>query len=87
MAKRAPTAYFLFAADHRAAIQQEVSEANGGKASVALVGKVIGEKWHQLSDEERQRYKDLAAQKAQELKGQFISNLNLNLRDTATFLP
>lgn len=74
MAKRAPTAYFLFAAEQRSAVHQEISEANGGKASVALVGKAIGEKWQQLTDEERQHYKDLAAQKAAEFKGNLVKN-------------
>ena len=54
MAPRAPTAYFIFAGEHRASIYEEIAAANNGKASVALVGKALGEKWKQLSAVEKQ---------------------------------
>lgn len=73
MAPRGPTAYFIFAGEHRAAIHEEIAAQNNGKASVALVGKAIGVKWNQLTDEQKQKYKDLAAEKARELKGKAIT--------------
>jgi len=69
MPPRGPTAYFLFAGEVRESVQAEIAAENDGKANVAAVGKAIGLRWQQLSDEEKQRYKDLAAQKAAELKG------------------
>jgi len=75
MAPRAPTAYFIFAGEHRANIYAEIAAANNGKASVALVGKAIGEKWKELTEEQKQSYKDQAAQKARELKGKEIKRI------------
>ena len=72
MAPRAPTAYFIFAGEHRANIHAEIAATNNGKASVALVGKAIGEKWKELTEEQKQSYKDQAAEKARELKGEYI---------------
>lgn len=69
MAPRAPTAYFLFAAEVRDAVREEIAAANGGKAGVAAVGKAVGERWKALTDEQKQHYKDVAADKARELKG------------------
>ena len=66
---RGPTAYFLFAGEQREAVQQEIAAANEGKAGVAAVGKAIGQRWGQLTDDEKQGYKDRAAQKTAELKG------------------
>lgn len=70
MAPRAPTAYFIFAGECRPQVMKELQDqSENGKVSIAVVGKTIGAKWAELSDEEKQKYKDLAAQKAQELKG------------------
>lgn len=73
MPPRAPTAYFLFTAEVRADVHKELlATSSDGKVSVATVSKAIGEKWRHMSDEEKQRYKDLAAQKAAELNGVYI---------------
>lgn len=71
MAPRAPSAYFIFANEVRATIHAEIAAENDGKAGVAVVGKEIGRRWNALTDEEKQTYKDLATQRAQELKGNF----------------
>ena len=68
MPPRAPTAYFIFAGEVREDVQREVAEQNDGKAPVGLVGKAIGKRWSKLTDEEKQKYKDLSQQKAQALK-------------------
>ena len=68
MAPRAPTAYFLFADEHRAAVKGEL-QAAGEKAGVAQIAKGVGAKWQALGDEEKARYQQLAAQRAQELAG------------------
>lgn len=67
---RGPTAYFLFTAENRSAVQEELKSkatSENEKISVAAISKAIGEKWRSLSDEEKQRYKDLAAEKAAEI--------------------
>jgi len=67
---RGPTAYFLFTAEQRSAVQEELKSkatSENEKISVATISKAIGEKWRSLSDEEKQRYKDLAAEKAAEM--------------------
>jgi len=69
MPPRGPTAYFLFAGEIREAVQKEIAADNNGKAGVAAVGKAIGQRWHALTDEDRQSYRDRASQKAAELKG------------------
>lgn len=67
--KRAPTAYFLFAEEQRSIVRDElVSKVEGGKVSVAEVAKVIGEKWRNLSDGDKQKYKDLAQKAAEQFK-------------------
>ena len=64
MPPRGPSAYFLFAQEQREAVKSEL-EAAGEKAGVAQVGKAIGARWQQLSEEDKAAYK----QRAQELKG------------------
>ena len=67
--KRAPTAYFIFADEIRLEVQEQVQASDpNGKAPVAVVGKAIGKRWALLTDAEKQKYKDIAAQKAQDLK-------------------
>lgn len=61
-----PTAYFLFASEHRAAAKAELEAQAGAKSGVAQVAKLIGAKWSALSDEEKEVYK----QRAQQLKGE-----------------
>lgn len=63
-AMRAPTAYFLFSDEQRAAAKAELA-AQGGKAGVAEVAQLIGRRWGALSDEDKQQYKE----RAQQLKG------------------
>lgn len=71
--KRAPSAYFIFGGEHRDAIKEELlaekrkKVGDEAKVSVADVAKEIGRRWKELSDEERQRYKDMSAEKAKEL--------------------
>eukprot|EP00887_Chlorella_sp_A99_P005767 scaffold1.g5767.t1 len=66
---RGPSAYMLFANEQRAAVAAELKAA-GGKAGVGEVGKAMGERWGALTDEDKQRYKDLAVQKAAERQEQ-----------------
>lgn len=67
MSKRGPTAYFLFADDVRANVTAEIRERDG-KVNVAAIGKAIGVLWKELTEEERQNYKDNAAEKSREIK-------------------
>ncbi len=80
MPPRAPTAYFIFAGEVRDAVREEIAATNGGKASVALVGKAVGERWKALTDEQKQHYKDIAAEKAREVKGAFVSCIPIEHR-------
>lgn len=57
---RGPTAYFLFADEHRAECKAEL-QAGEQKAGVAQVAKLIGQKWGALTDAEKQAYKERAA--------------------------
>ena len=61
--KRAPSAYFVFADEQRAATKEElVATVTDGKApSVADVAKSIGRKWRELGEPGQQAYKDKAA--------------------------
>jgi histone H3/H4 len=70
MSKRGPTAYFLFADDVRANVTSEIRE-RGGKVDVAAIGKAIGVLWKELTEEQRQKYKDIAAGKSKEIKERF----------------
>jgi DNA-directed RNA polymerase I subunit RPA43 len=67
MSKRGPTAYFLFADDVRANITADIRERDG-KVNVAAIGKAIGVLWKELTEEQRQKYKDIAAKKSKEIK-------------------
>ena len=62
-AKRAPSAYFVFANEKRAATKEELLAAgtNGKIPSVADVAKSIGQQWRELGDIGQQEYKDKAA--------------------------
>ena len=54
--KRPMGAYFLFAADVRATTRKENPEAK-----MTEIGKMIGAKWKEMTDEQKQVYKDRAA--------------------------
>ena len=77
MPARAPTAYFLFAAEQRSKIQEELVAQKGEKVGVAAIAKAIGERWQQLSDSEKDQYKQLAAEKAEALRGTRYELLDL----------
>ena len=65
MAKRAQTAYFAFSEEMRGKVKEElVAKADSGKVSVAEVAKEIGRLWKELAEDERQGYKDRAAESA-----------------------
>ena len=65
--KRAPSAYFIFANEHRSAARAEcMAEAGTEKVSVTQVAKVIGHRWKALTDEERSTYKNQAEDRARE---------------------
>ena len=71
--KRAPSAYFIFGGEQRHEIREALLAekrkelGDDAKVSVADVAKEIGRRWKELSEEERQRYKDVSAAKAKEL--------------------
>jgi len=54
--KRPITAYMFYAQDQRKVVNQERPDAKFGE-----VGKLIGEKWRQLSPEDKKKYEELAA--------------------------
>ena len=53
--KRPPSAYFLFCADKRAEVKAEL-----GGQSVTAVAKALGERWKQLTLEQKQQYEQTA---------------------------
>lgn len=63
VAKRAPSAYFVFANEQRASTKEELlASAPDNKApSVADIAKSIGHKWRALEEAGQQAYKDKAA--------------------------
>ncbi|KAI8114140.1 hypothetical protein M9434_002266 [Picochlorum sp. BPE23] len=59
---RGPTAYFIFTGEQRPHVREKLlAERGGDKVSVADVAKEIGARWRQLSDDEKQKYKDAVA--------------------------
>lgn len=61
--KRAVSAYFLFCNEHRGTAKAEYLAASGTeKVNVAAIAKLLGEKWRQLTDEERKTYQAKAAE-------------------------
>ena len=68
-AKRAPSAYFVFANEQRSVTKEELlAAATDGKApAVADVAKSIGHKWRELGEAGQQQYKDKAAALAAEI--------------------
>ncbi|KAI8103997.1 hypothetical protein M9435_006523 [Picochlorum sp. BPE23] len=59
---RGPTAYFIFTGEQRPHVREKLlAERGGDKVSVADVAKEMGAMWRQLSDDEKQKYKDAAA--------------------------
>lgn len=65
---RGPTAYFLFTSESRESVKRDLETKTGSKVSVAEVSKAIGERWRNLSEEEKLRYKKLAEERAAELR-------------------
>lgn len=51
----------------------------GAKVGVAEVGKAIGEKWKALTEEDKARYKELAAQRTAELRAKAVRGRMLPL--------
>jgi hypothetical protein len=84
---RAPSAYFIFCDEHRAQLQLQLNEQkpDGTKVAVSAVAKELGQRWKQLSDEERARYKEQAAARAAELAGELCAVGN-NSRSSRTCL-
>eukprot|EP00192_Tetraselmis_astigmatica_P021449 CAMPEP_0117649402 /NCGR_PEP_ID=MMETSP0804-20121206/952_1 /TAXON_ID=1074897 /ORGANISM="Tetraselmis astigmatica, Strain CCMP880" /LENGTH=301 /DNA_ID=CAMNT_0005455135 /DNA_START=57 /DNA_END=962 /DNA_ORIENTATION=+ len=69
--KRGPTAYFIFMEEHRAALQQELKATAGDKTEtigVAAVAKALGERWRNLSAEDKEKYSNAACEKTKELQ-------------------
>lgn len=63
VAKRAKSAYFVFADDQRVVTKSELQAAasDGKVVSVAEVAKSLGNKWRELGEQGQQAYKDKAA--------------------------
>ena len=55
--KRPLTAFFLYAADHRAKVREELGEG----CTVGDISKKIGKQWAEIDDSEKQKYQDQAA--------------------------
>lgn len=53
---RGPSPYILFSTEQRAKVKADNPSLTFGE-----LGKLLGEKWRELSDEEKQKYKDAAA--------------------------
>ena len=51
------TAFFLYAADHRAKVREELGEG----CTVGDISKKIGKQWAEIDDDEKQKYQDQAA--------------------------
>ena len=65
MAKKPPSAYFLFCEQERADARQSCFEADpAAKVSVAVVAKELGKRWEALCAEEKQAFKDEAKERA-----------------------
>merc|ERR1712000_712441 len=60
--KRPASAYFLYIADVREDVVEEI-----GKSDIAAIGKKMGEMWRSLSDEEKSKY----VEAANELKAEY----------------
>jgi histone H3/H4 len=71
---RAPSAYFIFCDEYRAQLQLELNEqqTDGTKVAVSAVAKALGQKWKELSEEERAKYKEQAAAHAAERAGEAV---------------
>ena len=64
------SAYLTFANANRNLVREELLKAqdNQGKIGIAQLGKELGTRWRQLSDEEKAKYKELALAQANEKK-------------------
>jgi hypothetical protein len=65
--KRPLTAYFLYVAEVRPDVVEEI-----GKSDIAAVGKKCGEMWRNLSEEEKSKY----IETANELKAEYQEEMN-----------
>ena len=54
--KRGPTAYFLFMQEERENVKKEL----GNEAKITEISSRIGEKWRELSDEQKEEWKEKA---------------------------
>ncbi|KAI7885605.1 hypothetical protein K492DRAFT_141417 [Lichtheimia hyalospora FSU 10163] len=58
--KRSLSAYMFFSQDKRASVKEENPDASFGQ-----IGKILGQKWKEMSDEEKKPYNDQAAKDKQ----------------------
>jgi DNA-directed RNA polymerase I subunit RPA43 len=73
-AKRAPTAYFLFADSVRDAVRADLQGGDAAaKVSVAAVAKGVGERWKALTDEDKAVFKAQAAERAEALRAEAVA--------------
>eukprot|EP00798_Chlamydomonas_sp_ICE-L_P029001 gene29001-32194_t len=65
---KATSAYFVFCDENRAAEKEKILAelGEGAKVSVADVAKALGQKWKTVSEEEKQRFKEVAQKKTEE---------------------
>ena len=75
------TAYFVFADEVRTTVRDELVAAaqEGVKVGVAQVGKQIGALWGKLTEEEKNKYKEIAAAKTTELRAKLVSYTSTHL--------
>lgn len=66
MPKRSVTGYMLFATEQRQSVADEL-RAGEEKAGVPAVARILGRMWKEMPEEQRQAYKDRAAEKQKEL--------------------
>ena len=70
------TAFFLYAADHRAKVREELGEG----CTVGDISKKIGKQWAEIDDDEKQKYQDQAAKN----KAQYEKNKEVILEKQRT---
>lgn len=67
MPKRGVTGYLLFMNEQRQSVADEL-RAGEENASVPAVAKIVGRKWKELPEDQKQVYKDRAAERQKELE-------------------